>query len=181
MRRSHSFLFGLELLGWALWLGGLVLLAIAAPLIFQIIPSRDLAGRVFGAMLARLFPLIYVTAGAQFAAGLLRDRSGWLKHALVAAVLAIAAYSGIVVMGEMTQIQASLPGPIETLPLDDGPRARFDKLHKLSERLMGVDAVLGLVLLPLIVASRPRRSKPEVQAAEILGEQVERQRAEAVV
>jgi hypothetical protein len=181
VRRSHSILFGVEMLGWALWLGGLVSLALAAPLIFQLIPSRDLAGRVFGAMLTRLFPLIYVAAGGQLAAALLRDRRGWLKHVLVAVVLAIAAYSGIVVMGEMTQIQASLPGPIETLPLDDGPRARFDALHKLSERLMGVDAFLGLVLLPLIVASRPRRLPLEVQPGKVLGGQVERHRAEAVV
>lgn len=181
MRRLHTALYGAELLGWALWLGALVSLALAAPLIFQVVPSRDLAGRVFGAILARLFPLIYVAAGLQLVAGLARDRGQWARHAAVAAVLAIAAYGGVIVMGEMTRIQGSLPGPIETLPLDGGPRARFNALHKLSERLMGVDALLGLVLLPLLVASRPRRLTLEVQPGQVVGCEVDGQRTEAVV
>jgi hypothetical protein len=178
MRRA---LFGVELLGWALWFGGLVLLALSAPLIFQIIPSRDLAGRVFGAMLGRLLPLIYVAGGAQLLAGLVRAPRDWPKHAVVAGVLAIAGYTGLVVMGEMTQIQASLPGPIETLPLDQGPRGRFDALHKLSERLMGITALLGLVLVPLLVATRPRTSPLQVEPGDLVGREVERRGAEAVV
>ena len=56
----------------------------------------------------------------------------------------------------MRDIQAALPGPIETLPLEDGPRARFDSLHKRSERLMGLDVVLALALLPLMIDRRAR-------------------------
>jgi hypothetical protein len=37
----------------------------------------------------------------------------------------------VVVLGEMQTIQAALPGPIESLPLDSGPRARVDSLHKI--------------------------------------------------
>ena len=36
------------------------------------------------------------------------------------------------------------------------PRARFDDLHHLSERLMGADVVLALALLPLLVSRRTR-------------------------
>jgi hypothetical protein len=132
-------------------------------------------------MLGRLFPLIYVAGGAQLLAGLIRSPRAWGKHAVVAAVLAVAAYTGVVVMGEMTQIQASLPGPIETLPLDQGPRARFDALHRLSERLMGVAAVLGLVLLPLLVATRPPTSALQVEPGDLVGRELERRGAEAVV
>ena len=181
MKRLGVTLFAVEITGWALWFGGLVLLALSAPVIFQIIPSRDLAGRVFGAMLARLFPLIYVAGGAQLLAGAARSPRAWPKHALVGAVLVIGAYTGVVVMGEMTQIQGSLPGPIETLPLDQGSRARFDALHKLSERLMGVDALLGLLLIPLLVASRPRTSPLEVDPGHLVGRELERRGAEAVV
>jgi hypothetical protein len=85
------------------------------------------------------------------------------------------------VMGEMTQIQATLSGPIETLPIGEGPRARFDSLHKLSERLMGVAAMLGLLLLPLIVASRPRRLSFEVEPGQVVGRQLDGERAQAVV
>lgn len=181
MSRARSSLFGVEVLGWALWFGGLVAIALAAPLIFQVVPSRDLAGRVFGGILARFFPLLYVAAGAQLLAGMAHSRGAWLKHALTAAVLAIAAYTNLAVMGEMTQIQAALPGPIETLPVGEGPRARFDQLHKLSERLMGLAAVLGLLLLPLIVRSRPLPSALEVQPGSFVGRQVEGERAKAVV
>ena len=169
MRRAGSLLFGAEVLGWALWFGGLVTVALIAPLVFQVVPSRDLAGRVFGAILGRLFPLIYVCAGVQLLAGLGRataGRAAWLKHGLVAVVLAIAAYAGVVVMGEMLAIRAAFPAPVENLSLDDPQRARFDSLHKLSERLMGFDAVFGLMLLPLIVATRP--SAAAARADEVL-------------
>jgi hypothetical protein len=181
MTRVRSWLFGVELLGWALWVGGLVTVALAAPLIFQTIQSRDVAGRVFGAILGRFFLVLYVAAGAQLLAGLLHSRGAWVKHGLVAVVLGIAVYTNLVVMGEMTQIQATLPGPIETLPVGEGPRARFDALHKLSERLMGVAAMLGLVLLPLLVATRPSRLPLEVQPGDVVRRQVDRERAQAVV
>jgi hypothetical protein len=152
-----------EVLAFALWLGAMVAIALAAPVVFQVVPSRDLAGRVFGGILARLFPLIYVCGAAILIAGVLQlagrtrmSRGELARYGLVVAMLAIAVYTGVVILGEMQTIQASLPGPIETLPLDSGPRARFDSLHKLSERLMGVDVVLALVLLPLLLSNRQR-------------------------
>ena len=165
MRLLTRTLFGVEVLAWAVWLGGMVVLAIAAPIIFQTITSRDLAGRVFGAMLSRFFPIAYVCGALILSAGALRlatnRRMGRLEYArygIVMAMLVIVLYIGIGVLGEMATIQASLPGPIETLPLDSGPRARFDQLHKLSERLMGVDVILGLILLPLLLErGRPSR------------------------
>lgn len=158
MNRLLKALFGVEILAFALWLGGLVAVAMMAPLIFQIVPSRDLAGRVFGAVLARFFPVMYVCGALILAAGagralLLRrvSRLDVARYGLVSLMLAIALYTGTAILGEMQAIQAALPGPIETLPLDAGPRARFDTLHKQSERLMGVVGLLGLVLLPLLI------------------------------
>lgn len=158
MRRWAGLLFGAEVLAWAVWLGGMVVIAIAAPVVFQTIASRDLAGRVFGAILSRFFPIAYACGSVILCAGAARiamgRRIGWLESArygVVVVMLGITLYIGIAVLGEMTIIQASLPGPIETLPLDSGPRARFDQLHKLSERLMGIDVFLGLILLPLLL------------------------------
>ncbi|HEV8637582.1 MAG TPA: DUF4149 domain-containing protein [Chloroflexota bacterium] len=157
-------LFGVELLAWGLWLGGMVAVALVAPVLFREITSRDLAGRVFGEILARLFTLIYLCGLLLLSAGALRalrlGRVGRLDLAccgVLLAMLVLAAYAGLVVLGEMRAIQASLPGPIERLPLDAPPRARFDELHHLSERLMGLDVLLGLALLPLLLA---RRSHP---------------------
>src|SRR5262245_28831856 len=159
--RLQRTLFGVELLAYALWLGGMVAIALTAPVVFQVVPSRDLAGRVFGGVLARLFPLIYLCAGLMLAAGALQlararrlRRVELARYGLVLAMLAIALYIGVGVLGEMRTIQASLPGPIETLPLENGQRARFDALHQLSERLMGFDVLLALALLPFLVDRR---------------------------
>ena len=161
--RLQRTLFGVELLAYALWLGGMVAIALTAPVVFQVVPSRDLAGRVFGGVLARLFPLIYVCAGLMLVAGAVQlgrarglTRVEVARYGLVLIMLAVALYTGVAVLGEMRSIQAALPGPIETLPIEDGPRARFDSLHKLSERLMGLDVVLALALLPLLVDRRAR-------------------------
>jgi hypothetical protein len=159
--RLQRTLFGIELLAYAVWLGGIVAIALTAPVVFQVVPSRDLAGRVFGGVLERLFPLIYLCAGLMLAAGAVQvararrlTRGDLARYGLVLGMLAIALYTGLAVLGEMRAIQASLPGPIETLPVDSGPRARFDSMHKLSERLMGLDLVLALALLPFMVDRR---------------------------
>jgi hypothetical protein len=154
-------LFGVELLAWALWLGSMVAIALVAPVIFQQIGSRDLAGRVFGAILGRLFPMVYVCALALLGAGAIRlvrigavTRLDAARYGLAFVMLVIAAYVGVAVLGEMQVIQGGLPAPIESLPPTMPERLRFNDLHKLSERLMGVDVVLGLVLLPLLLARR---------------------------
>ena len=155
-------LFGVELLAWGLWLGGMVAIALVAPVIFQQIGSRDLAGRVFGAVLGRLFPMVYVCALALLGAGAIRlvrigtvSRLDAARYGLAFAMLAIAGYVGVAVLGEMQVIQAGLPAPIESLPPSMAERVRFNELHKLSERLMGLDVVLGVILLPLLLARLP--------------------------
>ena len=154
-------LFGVELLAWALWLGGMVAIALVAPVIFQQIGSRDLAGRVFGVVLGRLFPMVYVCALVLLGAGAVRlvrighvSRLDAARYGLAFVMLVVAGYVGVAVLGEMQLIQAALPGPIESLPTTMPERVRFNELHKLSERLMGVDVLLGLVLLPLLLAKR---------------------------
>lgn len=154
-------LFGVELLAWGLWLGAMVAIALIAPVIFQQIGSRDLAGRVFGSALARLFPLMYVCALAMLGAGAIRlvrigqvTRLDAARYGLAFVMLTVSAYVGVAVLGEMQVIQAGLPGPIESLPATMPERLRFNDLHKLSERLMGLDVALGLALLPLLLARR---------------------------
>jgi hypothetical protein len=123
-----------------------------------------MAGRVFGEILARLFPLIYVCGLLLLGAGAARalrlgrvDRLDLAAQAVLLVMLVLALYTGLFVLGEMRSIQAALPGPIETLPLDAPLRYRFDELHRLSERLMGLDVLLGLALLPILVARRASR------------------------
>jgi hypothetical protein len=93
-----------------------------------------------------------------------RPRSFAIRTAIVAVMLAVAAYSGVFVLGEIDTIQqeiaassAAPPGSDSTvaarhrlpssLAATDPRRIRFDQLHVLSTRLMMFTIVAGLVLL----------------------------------
>jgi uncharacterized membrane protein len=62
-------------------------------------------------------------------------------------MLAVALYSGIVVLGGIEQIQEEVGTLPSRLPATDNRRLRFDALHQLSTRLMMVNMVAALVLL----------------------------------
>jgi hypothetical protein len=66
---------------------------------------------------------------------------------IVAAMLAVAIYSGIVVLGGIDAIQQDVGLLPSRLPLGDARRVAFDALHLLSERLMLVDLAGALALL----------------------------------
>ena len=158
----------LYVLALSTWLGGMVVLgAIVAPAVFQVLPEHDpqggraIAGAVFGAVLARFHYLAYA-AGALLVVTLIamallgpRPRSFAIRAAIAAAMLGVALYSGFIVLGEIDGIQreiaerstsaaAVLPSQ---LPADDHRRLRFDFLHQLSTRLMIANIVGALVLL----------------------------------
>jgi uncharacterized membrane protein len=154
-------------LALAVWLGGMIVLgAIVAPAAFQMLPAlapdggRALAGAVFGAVLARFHYLAYgagsVVVVTLVAMALLgpRPRHFAIRTAIAAAMLGVALYSGLVVLGEIDGIQrelASLSPPAAVLPsqlaADDPRRIRFDALHRLSTRLMLVNIAGALALL----------------------------------
>jgi hypothetical protein len=142
------------------WLGGMVVLgALVAPSTFGVLQALDpqggrvLAGAVFGDVL-RLFHLLAYGCGAAMLVGLFVMKfvgpppPGFvLRAALVVAMLAVAAYSGVLVSGELAQIQAGVQGPVSRLAENDPRRVRFDALHWRSTALMTANMVLGLVSL----------------------------------
>ena len=164
------------MLALALWLGGMIVLgAVVAPALFSTLGALDpvtgrlFAGEGFGAVLQRFHYVAY-GAGAILLVSLSamallgpRPRSFALRTAIVAVMLAVAVYSGVIVLGEIDSIQreiaASNPphageGTVvavrrlpSSLPAGDARRVRFDQLHVLSTRLMMFNIVAGLVLL----------------------------------
>ena len=164
-------------LALAVWLGGMIVLgAVVAPALFSTLGALDpvsgriFAGEAFGAVLGRFHYLAYATGGILLvtlsAMALLgpRPRSFAVRTAIVAVMLAVALYSGVMVLGEIDSIQreiaASSPAhetgePAlaatrrlpSSLPAGDARRVRFDQLHVLSTRLMMFNIVAGLVLL----------------------------------
>jgi uncharacterized membrane protein len=147
-------------LALVVWLGGMVVLgAIVAPATFQVLEAsapeagRALAGELFGSILARFHYVAYA-AGATLliTLGLMRvlgpkPRSFAVRVLIVAAMLVVALYSGIAVLGSIDAIQLEVGGLPSRLPVDDARRIRFDELHLLSTRLMMTNAVAAMALL----------------------------------
>src|SRR5918993_2644506 len=141
-------------LALVVWLGGMAVLgAIVAPATFQVLEAsapavgRALAGELFGTILARFHYVAYA-AGATLLVTLAmmrvlgpKPRSFAVRVLIVAAMLIVALYSGIVVLGSIDAIQLEVGGLPSKLPIDDARRVRFDELHVLSTRLMLTNAI----------------------------------------
>jgi len=155
--RALRFVYVLAL---AVWLGGMAILgAVVAPTIFQTMQAADpqsgraLAGLAFGEMLARFHYVAY-GCGALLLVMLIviavlgpRPKAFAVRCALITAMLLVAAYSGVAVLGEIDAIQKEVGTLPSRLPAADPRRIRFDELHQLSTRLMMVNLLGGLALL----------------------------------
>jgi hypothetical protein len=150
----------LYVLALVVWLGGMVILgALVAPTTFDVLQmrvpegGRELAGAVFGATLARFHYVAYgagglllVTLGIMRVLGP-RPAAFGIRAAIVIVMLAIAVYSGLVVLERIDALQAAAGGFVSRLPESDGRRLEFDRLHLLSTRLMMLNLAGALVLL----------------------------------
>jgi uncharacterized membrane protein len=147
-------------LALAVWLGGMTILgAVVAPTIFQTLQSADantgraMAGLAFGAILSRFHFVAYGCGVLLFvsliAMALLgpRPKHFAIRCGIVAGMLLVAVYSGVIVLGEIDAIQREVGTLPSRLPPDDPRRVRFDALHQLSTRLMMIDLVGALALL----------------------------------
>ena len=149
-------------LALVVWLGGMVVLgAVVAPAVFQVLQVRSpdtgrmLAGAVFGTALDRFHYVAYACGGVILLTLVVmavlgpRPASFAVRTALVSAMLAIALYSGLVVLRSVESLQREIGVNVSasSLPPDDVRRMRFDQLHVLSTRLMMVNMLGALVLL----------------------------------
>ena len=147
-------------LALVVWLGGMVVLgAIVAPATFQVlqaavpIDGRALAGNLFGTVLARFHYVAYAAGGTLLITLALmrvlgpKPRAFAVRFLIVAAMLAVAVYSGVVVLGTIDAIQLEVGGLPSRLPVDDARRIRFDQLHQLSTQLMMTNVIAALALL----------------------------------
>jgi len=149
-------------LALVVWLGGMVVLgAVVAPAVFQVLQVRSpdagriLAGAVFGTALDRFHYVAYA-CGAVILITLIimavlgpRPAGFAVQTVLVSIMLAIALYSGMVVLRSVNHLQHEIGVNVSpsSLPADDARRVRFDQLHVLSTRLMMVNMLGALVLL----------------------------------
>ena len=147
-------------LALVVWLGGMVVLgAVVAPATFQTLQAtepvtgRELGGAVFTSILERFHYVAYLSGGlllltlAAMAVLGPRPRGLAVRVGLVTAMLAVALYSGVVVLKNADAIRREVGGLPSRLAASDARRIRFDELHALSTRLMMVNMVGALALL----------------------------------
>lgn len=147
-------------LALVVWLGGMVVLgAVVAPATFQVLQAsepvtgRELGGAVFTTILERFHYVAYGSGALLlFTLALMavlgpRPRGLALRVGLVVAMLAVALYSGVVVLRGADAIRREVGGLPSRLPATDTRRIRFDELHALSTRLMMVNVAGALALL----------------------------------
>lgn len=148
------------LLALVAWLGGLFVLGgIAAPVVFDVLQARlpadgrILAGAVFGELLAR-FHLVSYACGAAMVVTLVvmaligpRPRPFAPRLAVIAMMIGVTVGVAVPIGHRIRDLQAGVNGPIAALPSSDGRKVTFGRLHGLSNALLTLNALGGLMLL----------------------------------
>lgn len=148
------------LLAVAVWFGGLLALGtIAAPSVFDVIDSRQiadgrvLAGDLFGEILRR-FHLVGYACGGLILVSLIaravlgpRPRFFAIRAGLTTVMLASVVYSGTVLTGRIETLRHEIGAAPSSLSEDDPRRQAFRRLHEQSTGLQLVPLIGGLALL----------------------------------
>ena len=141
----------------ALWVGGTLLVVVAAPVVFERIASRDRAGEVFGEILRRFEAVKHVLSLLLVVAVFLQlERTrGFAGQSLVAGVAIFVAvatnvYLAMVVRPRMNYFRMKV-GSFDAARPDDPWRRRFDRLHRRSVRVL----VFGWVAAAVALAFGP--------------------------
>ena len=141
----------------AIWVGGSVLVALAAPVIFRVVPSRDQAGEAFGEILRR-FEAVKQLLSLLLVIGVFveLERQGGLSGPRIpsgiAIFLAVATnlYLSMVLRPRMNYFRMKV-GSFDAARPDDPWRKKFDRLHRRSSRIF----VLGALAAAVALAFRP--------------------------
>ena len=137
----------------ALWVGGTLLVVLAAPVVFREVPSRDRAGAVFGEILRR-FEIVKQVLSLCLVIGVFvtLERGGRLAGPMVVGAVAIFAaiatnvYLAMVLRPRMKYFQMKI-GSFDAAAPDDPWKARFDRLHRRSTRVLTLGWVAAAVAL----------------------------------
>ena len=148
------------LVALAFWFGGLLVLgAVAAPAIFDVVDARQLAdgrafaGALFGEVLRR-FHLVSYGCGAVLLLTIIaravlgpRPRHFGIRLGIVVVMLGAALYSGVVLSGRIENLRHQMGVAPSSLPESDPRRIEFGRLHAQSTGMQVVPLLGALVLL----------------------------------
>jgi hypothetical protein len=139
----------------ALWVGGTLVVVMAAPVLFRQIPSRDLAGAVFGEILRRFEAVKHALSLALVIAVFARleqqrELAGPGAVAAIAIFLAVATnvYLAMVLRPRLNYFRMKV-GSFDAAAPDDPWRLRFDRLHKRSATILVLGWIAAAVALAL--------------------------------
>jgi Domain of unknown function (DUF4149) len=159
----------LTLLSLVVWIGGIVFFAfVVAPVLFAILPTRDLAGavvtRLLGALhwmgiVAAVVFVITSMAWSAMAAGNVRLFAA--KHVLVFVMLVLTLISQFGVSARMRRLRSEM-GSVDNVAASDLHRVEFNRLHRWSTMLESGVLLLGLITIYL-VAAETRYAAPSTQ------------------
>lgn len=141
----------------ALWVGGTLLVALAAPVVFRELPSRDLAGRVFGEILRRFEAVKHVLSLLMVLCVFLqleqtRTISGRSFIAAAGIFIAVATnvYLSMVVRPRMAYCRMKV-GSFDSASAEDPWKIRFDRLHRRSTAVLTLGWIAASVALWAVV------------------------------
>lgn len=137
----------------AIWVGGSVLVVIAAPVVFRTVASRDQAGAAFGEILRR-FEIVKQLLSLLLVIGVFveLERSGRLEGPAVVSGIAIFVavatnvYLAMVLRPRMNYFRMKV-GSFDAAGPDDPWRKKFDRLHRRSSRIFVLGALAAAVAL----------------------------------
>lgn len=140
----------LHWLAISLWLGSMAGFGVlTAPALFRIVPSRQMAGNVAGAVIGNIDRLglaagVVILATLLWTAARLGGRAvGWPRPALIAVMLLLTLASATVVRGGLDAAQAKMDRPIEQYAATDPLRVGYNRWHNLSTRIYSGIFLLG--------------------------------------
>lgn len=141
----------------ALWVGGTLLLVVAAPVVFRQIGSRDQAGAVFGEILRRfeaikqiLSLLLVIGVFLELEAAGRMAGAGIVRGIAIFGAVASNVYLAMVVRPRLNYFRSKV-GSFDAAAPDDAWKARFDRLHRRSTRVL----VLGWLAAAVALALSP--------------------------
>jgi hypothetical protein len=129
----------------AFWLGAATIFsAVVAPALFDVLPTRTLAGLVVGRVLPVIFYAGIVIAMVNVVIDLRGSRSAG-RLAADAAMFLTCAAAQFVVSPRIERVRGSIGGAIEQLDAADPRRLEFGRLHGASVGLLGLAMIAALV------------------------------------
>ncbi len=151
------------LLSLVVWIGGLIFFIVVAPVAFQLLPTRLLAGTLVGTLLTKLHWMA-ICSGVVFLISSLTysqltegsTRAFALRNVLICVMLALTLFSQFWITPRMIALRAQVAN-FDASTLNNAARLQFDALHVWSTRIEGLILLLGLFLVFLTASAFHQR------------------------